>query len=170
MPELPALWLLMVLAVGATTLQLAWTELPLWRKAVGVISSVLMLAFLLQALIDLAGTPRDASLEWWARNADEAVVLGAEIAEDQGRIYLWLKLREYDTPMAYVMAYEQKLAEQLQDAMAQAKRNGGTGVIVKLPFEGSLETQRRFYPIPQIKMPDKPIVEAPPAQRYGPNG
>lgn len=108
----------------------------------------------------LLSRPKPVDLEWARQASREAAVLGATIAEDEA-IYLWLQFSGLDEPRAYVLPWNRDLAEELQEAMREAERNG-TGVFMNLPFERSYDPQEpRFHALPQPALPPKDGGRAP---------
>lgn len=118
-----------------------------------------LLIFLLT--VSLLGNPKAISLE--NMKAEKANVLAARMREGVA-IYLWLMLPGENEPKYYAIPWDQKLAEDLNRAMKEQKEGDGLGM--KLPFERSWDQrERKFYPIPQPKMPDKPKMEEKPFAR-----
>src|SRR5690606_735815 len=69
--------------------------------------------------ITFLSLPRPTSLEWAERNLDEAEVLHASMVQDEG-IYVLLKWN--NKIRYYVIAWDQDLAENLQQAMDAAEQ------------------------------------------------
>ena len=91
------------------------------------------------------------------RDTSAATVLGSQLREDEGTIYLWLQ-PEGCEPTAYRMAWSKDLAQQIQDAIDGMAAQGG-GILL---FERSLETREpKIYPMPVPALPPKPPVQAP---------
>ena len=87
-----------------------------------------------------------------------ATVLGSQLREDEGTIYLWLQPDGCE-PTAYRMAWSKDLAQQIQDATDRAASGEGTGMLM---FEQSLDDQPpKVYPLPQPAAPPKPPGQAP---------
>ena len=106
------------------------------------------------ALAVLLGRPKPTTREWARAAAEEAVVLGATVREDEA-IYLWLQLSPDQAPMAYALPYSRPAAEQLQQAMRQAEADG-TGVRARRPFRPGIKTDEpQFYAEPQRPPPPK---------------
>ena len=157
-----------ILYAGFAALAAALASLAVWSRrslavragAVALLAMTLGVAYF--AYSDLLSRPKPAALELRRLNVEEADVLAAALREDEG-IYLWLKLPGFSEPRYYVMPWNRRLAEELQEAMREADREGA-GLRMRLPFEPSLETRDvpRFYPLPQPKLPDKsypPIMD-----------
>ena len=110
------------------------------------------------ALYDLTGRPRLSTLELLRRDAPEADVLAADIVPDKV-IRLWLRIEGDEEPLAYRMPWDQKTAQQLQEAMRQYGQEGGPGVKMKMPFEPSLDPRDPpFYAAPQPALPPKDMA------------
>lgn len=106
----------------------------------------------------LLGQAKPVTLEWVNARVEEASVLSATLVENEA---IYLTLQWHEAPGLYKLPWDRKLAEQLQKAMEEAKRDGSRPMM-RLPFEPSWDRQEpRFYAQPQPKMPDKP---------YGPGG
>jgi hypothetical protein len=118
--------------------------------------------------VGLLSLPKPASFEWWLTRSAEATVLGNTMHEDKA-IYLWLQLDGVLEPRAYVLPWDRKLAEELQQAAREAEEQQ-SGVRMRLPFEPSLDDrQPRFYALPQPALPPKELLD-PPAETYQPPG
>jgi hypothetical protein len=97
---------------------------------------------------------------WTERLCDTslATVLGSQLREDEGAIYLWLQPENCE-PTAYRMAWSKDLAEQIQKAMDEMERQG---VQSRLMFEHSYDQKEpKVYPLPQAAMPLKPAQPPP---------
>lgn len=116
---------------------------------------------------ELLSQPKPVTLEFIKSN-EKSLILSHQIIEEgpeQG-IYIWIRLisdkensEQYMRPFYYVIPYSKGVAQQLQDAMNQAKRNG-TGVIMEFPFDHSWEDRKSpFHPIPQPSDGDKDTQE-----------
>jgi hypothetical protein len=131
-----------------------------WVRFTSVAVAALFVPLGYGALADLLSRPKPVDLEWARQATAQATLLGASIAEDDG-IYVWLQIAGMDEPRAYVLPWDRDLAEELQDAMNQAERDG-TGVVMNLPFEPSLDPREpRFYALPQPALPPKDGRTAP---------
>jgi len=130
-------------------------------RAGAVVVVALFIPVAYAGLADLLGRPKPMWLEWADKRVAEASVLGAHIEEDRG-IYLWLRLPEIETPRAYVLPWDRKTAQQLQEARRQAERNR-TGLNMRHPFETrTAHDQPIFYATPQPALAAKqPPEEAP---------
>ena len=110
------------------------------------------------SLSELMSRPKPVAMEWLRRELPEATLLGASMQENKA-IYLWLRVPELDEPRAYVLPWNRKLAEQLQRAQREAKKNRN-GVRVRRPFDGTEDPRERmFYAAPQQPLPPKPAPD-----------
>lgn len=115
----------------------------------------------------LLGRAKPVSLEWLDRRVPEATILSATLVEGEA---IYLTLLWHQVPGLYRLPWDQDMAEQLQEALREADRNGSQPMM-RLPFERSWDRDEpRFYALPQPKLPDKqlpqPGIEFPgPGQR-----
>ncbi|MGH6718963.1 MAG: hypothetical protein ACREER_06555 [Alphaproteobacteria bacterium] len=125
-----------------------------WVRLTALAVAMLFVPVGYAALTGLLSRPKPVGLEWARLAAREATVLGASIAENQG-IYVWLQFSGSAEPRAFVLPWDRDLAEELQEALREAERNG-TGVVMNLPFERSLDPREpRFHVLPQPALPPK---------------
>ena len=109
---------------------------------------------------DQLGRPKDVWMEWKFRHVEEATVLGSQIREGVG-IYIWVALPGVAEPMSFKLPWNKQMAQELQQEARKAQE-GETGLMIKLPFERSYDPQeKKFYSMPQPKIPDKPPGQAP---------
>ena len=97
----------------------------------------------------------------WSFMKEEAVVLGA--AFDRGKaIFLWVRSDDAVEPRYYTIAWNERTAEELQDALKEAEENGSS-VRMGWPSEPSLELRDRpmFHALPPPPLPPKPPTEEP---------
>jgi hypothetical protein len=168
MSTLTLLFVLSVLLAAALASAVLWSRHRTIVKMGAVTGLLCFLPLGYAAYADLLSRPKPVALEWWHRNAEEATVIGQQLREGEG-LFLWLQFSDDPEPRAYVLPWDQKLAEQLQTAWEEATRNG-TGVRMKLPFEQSLDLREpKFYALPQPQLPSKDM-QAEPAMRVGPPG
>jgi hypothetical protein len=115
------------------------------------------------AFADILGKAKPISLEYWVSSADEATVQGAVIREGVG-IFIYIEVPGVPEPLSYKLPWRRDFGQQLQDALAQAQKNG-TGVKMRLPFEPTWDgRETKFYAMPQPRRPQKvqPEGEEPP--------
>lgn len=102
----------------------------------------------------LLGQAKPVSLEWLDAHVQEASVLSATFVEGEA---IYLTLLWHRVPGLYRLPWDRDAAEQLQEALREAQRNG-TNPVMRLPFERSWDrNEPRFYALPQPKLPDKPV-------------
>jgi hypothetical protein len=155
-----------VLAAALSLISIA-TPRRLAIKGTALATAVLFLPVSYASLAGLLSKPKPVGLQWRQSSAEKAEVLASRLVEDEG-IYLWLQLPDIAEPRAYVLPWDRTRAEQLQQAMREAERQGN-GVEMRLPFEPSLDDQeQKFYARPQPALPPKAPPQAP--QLYQPPG
>ncbi len=148
-----ALLLALACALAAVSI---WSPRALAAKLSALALAALLLPLGYASLADLLSRPKPVTLEWVHRDLAEATVLGAKLQEGQA-IYLWLRLADLEEPRAYVLPWDQRLAEQLHRAQREADTNNA-GLQLKLPFmSGQDERERMFYALPQPANPPKEI-------------
>ncbi len=148
---------LLFIVFAALALILVLVSLRWSRNGHGRVVILVLFALLLPAAYaapaSLLGRAKPVTLEWLGAKVQEATVLSATFQENDA-IYLTLLWQQ--APNLYKLPWNPKMAEQLQQAMREADRNG-THPMMKLPFEQSWDDREpRFYALPQPKMPDKP--------------
>ncbi|MEM7021081.1 MAG: hypothetical protein AAF637_00675 [Pseudomonadota bacterium] len=164
MTELTYLFALVAVLAGLVASISIWAPRRLWIKLCALATAALFLPAAYIALMQLLSMPKPVSYEWWHGQADEATVLSSNLQEQRG-IYLWLQLPDVPEPRAYVLPWDQKMAEQLQAAQREAEERR-SGVQMRLPFERSLDDRKpKFYAMPQPALPPKD-GDHPPAQVY----
>ena len=165
---LTQLFVIAAFLVAALSLISIWAPRRLAIKGTALATSVLLLPVSYAGLVDLLSKPKPIDLEWWQTQAAQAEVLASRPVENEA-IYVWLQLPDVAEPRAYVLPWSRASAEQLQQAMRDAKQNGGD-VQMRLPFEPSLdEGERKFYAQPRQAPPPKDPAEPPP-QLFQPAG
>ncbi len=164
MSNLPFLFTLASVLAALLASIAIWAPRSLWIKAGSLACAVLFMPVAYAGLSDLLSRPKPVALEWWLNEAAEATVLGSQMQEGQG-LYLWLQLAGEPEPRAYRLPWDQQMAQQLQQALDQAERNG-TEARMRLPFEPTLDARTpKFYAAPQPALPPKDYAQ-PPAQVY----
>lgn len=143
----------LVLAAALASISV-WAPRKVWVRACAVLIAILFLPLAYAGLADLLSKPKPVNLEWAHRNVPEATVLAAQLREGDG-IFLWLKIDGVDEPRSYVLPWDRKIAEQLQEGMREAEANKN-GLRMKLPFQFSLDDRETmFYALPQPALPPK---------------
>jgi len=151
---------LLFAALSALALLLVLVSLRWSRNSRGRTLILLLFAMMLPAAYaapaSLLGRAKPVTLEWLGSKVQEATVLSAIFKEDEA---IYLTLLWGPAPNLYKLPWDRNMAEQLQQAMREADRNG-THPMMKLPFEKSWDDREpRFYALPQPKMPDKPYEQ-----------
>ncbi len=134
-----------------------WSPRAVWIKVAALALAVLFLPVAYLSVVDLLSRPKPIALEWQRAGLAEAKVIGADLREGES-IYVWVRTPGVAEPRAYVLPWDQKLAEQLHGAQREANARG-TAVHARGLFEGSEDRQDPvFYALPQ---PARPPKEAP---------
>jgi hypothetical protein len=134
-----------------------------WQRVAGTGLFILLLALVFGGSAELLGRAKPLRLE--RRDVASAKVVGAALREGDA-IYLWLELPGVPEPRAYVLPWDLRAAEELQQAQAAAEAMG-TGVEMANPFAGDRSEDPRepkFYPQPQPAMPEKDYSPAAPVE------
>jgi len=99
---------------------------------------------------------------WFVVDLDsEYRVIGSKMVEGHA---IWLYLDQRGEPLALMLPWNDKTAEQLQDAERESKRRGQDGALLR--FDPSLDrSEPQFHPLPQQATP-MPKGKPPPAMRY----
>ena len=125
----------------------------LWQRATSTTVFLVLIAVVYGGSIELLSRPKPLRLELW-QQADKAKVLGASMREGEA-IYVWLQFPGVDEPRAYILPWDMKMAQQLQNAMQEGQANGAD-VNMSKPFEAGLDDREpKFYATPQQALPDK---------------
>ena len=136
-----------------------WAPRKMWIKLSGLAAAALFMPLTYGALADLLSRPKPVSLEWAHRNVNQASLVGATMKEGEA-IFLWLQMPATAEPRAYRLPWSRKMAQQLQEAQREARKNKN-GVKVRLPFENSQERREKmFYAAPQQALPPKPVPQS----------
>ncbi|MFO1039037.1 MAG: hypothetical protein U1E45_19515 [Geminicoccaceae bacterium] len=164
MNDLPFLFIAAAVLVATLTSIAVWSQRQVRTKVIALFAAAAFVPLGYGGFADLLSRPKPVGFEWWNAQADEATVLGSQMREGEG-LYLWLQVAGIDEPRAYRLPWDKKQAQELQDAIEQAQKNG-TGVKMRLPFETTLDTREpKFYAMPQPALPPKDYAQ-PPAQVY----
>lgn len=164
MTNLPFLFALAVILATLLASFAIWAPRRLPVRLGALACAALFMPVAYAGLADLLSRPKPVALEWWRGQADEATVLGAKLHEPDS-MYLWLQLASDPEPRAYRIPWSRDMAEQLQQALEQAEKQG-TQARMRMPFEPTLDQrERKFYAPPQPAMPSKDLAR-PPAQIY----
>lgn len=161
MSTIAPLHAIVTVLAAALALIAVWAPRRLAAKTTAIAAAALLMLTGHAALVGLLSRPKPVALEWWLGRATEATVLGSTLAEGEA-IHLWLQLDGVAEPRAYVLAWDRRLAEQLQAASRAAAESGST-VRMRLPFERSLDDAApRFHAMPQPALPPKDAADPPP--------
>jgi hypothetical protein len=141
-----------IAALLATLAIWAPRRLPVRMAAIGLTALLLPAAYL--GFTTLLSQPKPITMEWLDKGAGDATVLGSVIREGEG-IYLWIQPEGDDIPRYYVLPWDLKQAQQLQNAMRDADKNQN-GLKMRAPYEPTWDRREpRFYAAPQPAPPPK---------------
>lgn len=157
-------WFPLTVALVAIMVFFALRRVTGWRPRavlVGLLAIVMVTAFVGTA--DLMGRPRPTRIEVLNATPDARVLYARLRAPTD--ILLLLEMPEMAEPRYYTLAWDQKLADQLRQALSKAEREGNGEVRMRSPFEPSWDDREpRFYHAPQPAPPPKGDPPAPPVE------
>lgn len=93
-----------------------------WARLFIILAAALTYAAVFVGPVQLLSYAKPVSMEWVNRHVEEAEVLHAELREGDG---IYLLLDWYGTPRYYKIPWDIKLAQQLLEAMEQARQQAG---------------------------------------------
>lgn len=138
-----------------------WAPRPTRVRVLALCVAALFIPVVYVQSIEMLSKPKPASFEWYERTVDNAELLGVSFAEGQS-IYLWLRIAGAFEPRSYVIPWNLKLAEKLEDAVEDAVRKNST-ILLKKPFYrrsleewGDLNVEITPPPLPPQKRPQPP--------------
>lgn len=131
-----------------------WAPRRAWVRCWAVGLSAVIFVSGYATLADMLSRPKPMSLAWAEASVASADVLGSTFIEGEA-IFVWLRLPGSLEPRAYKLPWNDKQAQQLQDAMNEAAETG-TGVQMRQPFDEADDTDEPlFYALPQPPSPEK---------------
>lgn len=149
--------MLLLGAVGVLGLALAWLAfsgaLSAGARLAAVVLVVALAGVAYAAGERVLGNARPVGFEVM-RPADEVQVLYAQAVRDQG---IYLLVAAGAVPTYYRLPWDEETAKELRQALEESHEKQ-TPLMFR--FEPSLEDrERKFYALPQQKLPDKPAPE-----------
>ena len=145
------------LAAALATIAI-WAPRPAGLRVLAVVITALFIPVAYLQLIGMLSKPKPMSFEWFERSVQKAIVLGVSLHEEES-IYLWLRPEGSFEPRYYVVPWNMKLAEKLEDAVDKAASKNST-VVLENPFYrrsfqewGDLNIEIIPPPIPPLKNP-----------------
>ena len=131
-----------------------WAPRRIWVRCWAVVLSAVAFVGGYAALTDMLSRPKPMSLAWAESQVQAADVLGSTFIEGEA-IYVWLRLPGSMEPRSYKLPWDQRRAQELQDAMNEAGQLG-TGVEMRQPFDDyPQDKEPMFYALPQTPTPEK---------------
>jgi hypothetical protein len=159
--------------IGVAIVATALASLAIWAprspsvRILAVVTTTLLLPITYLQFAELLSRPKPMTFEWYEKSADRADLISVSLHEGEA-IYLWLRLEGSFEPRAYVVPWNVKIAEQLEDAVEDAVRKNST-VILKNPFFRKNLDEWGDLNIEIIPPPYPPQKQAPPPPRlYNP--
>jgi len=135
-----------------------WAPRPARVRVLAVVITALFIPIAYLQFIEMLSKPKPMSFEWFERETEKAVVLGVSLHE-QRSIYVWLRPGGSFVPRYYVIPWNLRLAEKLEDAVDEAARENST-IVLKKPFHrrsldewGDLNVEIIPPPLPRLKLP-----------------
>lgn len=148
-----------LMIAGVAAWAVVWSRRENWCRHVAVPALVISMAALAVALTQILGHHRP--IMFTTSLNTEYRVLAHKLVEGDA---IWLYLDRGGEPLPLMLPWNNKTAEQLQDAARESKRRGQTGAIMR--FDPSLDrNEPQFHPLPQQTTP-QPKGDPPPALRY----
>jgi hypothetical protein len=146
------------LVAGAFASIAIWAPRPTRVRMLALGTAVLFLPLVYLQILEVLSKPKPVSFEWYQHQTDGVELVSTSF--DEGRaIYLWLRLDGEAAPRSYVMPWNVRLAEKLEDAVEEAVRRNST-VRLKKPFYrrsfeewGDLNVEIIPPPMPPQKQP-----------------
>jgi hypothetical protein len=151
-----------VIGIAATLAVIAiWAPRPTRVRVTAVVVAALFIPLVYAQMIEMLSKPKPMSFEWYEAARTKAVVLGVSLREGKS-IYLWLRPEGMTEPRYYVVPWNLKLAEKLEDMVEDAVKRNAT-VVIANPFLkprdedwGTLNVEIVPPPLPPIKRPMLP--------------
>jgi len=133
---------------------------PPWVRTIITILFIGVLGLSYTAVDRLLGLPRPINETMALIFGDEREITEAVVVADyqipHKAIYLLLLVKDDDTPVYYEFEWTAENADRLQKAKEFSERTGGVGIMMKNPFEKSLENRPwEFEPIRPERGPQK---------------
>ncbi len=149
-------------AIAAVLATIAiWAPRPTRVRIIAVVVTTLFIPVVYVQMIELLSKPKPISFEWYQKERTRAQVLGVSFKEGEA-IYVWLRPEGLLEPRYYVMPWNLKLAERLEDAVEGALRSNST-VVITNPFWnwrsqdwGESNVEIVPPPLPPMKRPIAP--------------
>ena len=159
--------------IGVAMIAAALASLAIWApralavRIIAVLITTLLLPVAYLQFAELLSRPKPMTFEWYEKGADKADLISVSLHEGVA-IYLWLRLEGSFVPRSYVVPWNLKIAEKLEDAVDDAIRRRST-IILKKPFFRKSLDEWGDLNVEIIPPPSPPLKHAPPPPRlYNP--
>lgn len=127
-----ALFICTVALIACVANVAVWSHRGIKVRALAVALVALLAPLLYLSVTELLSRPKPARHAWFLQQAAEAIVLGAEYVEGEA-IYLWLRVDGAEAPGYFVLPWNDRFAERLEDLLDEGLNNG-TLVRITNPF------------------------------------
>ena len=136
-------------------------------RTLAVVLTALFVPIGYLGVTELLSQPKPMQHEWFKRHVDEATLLGVSLSEGQA-IYLWLRLDDSLEPRFYVLPWQQQLAENLQNLVDEAIRDGAS-ITISNPFARKAFDDLGSMNMQIVRPPQLPMKPpSPPPQIFNP--
>ena len=136
-------------------------------RTLAVVLTALFVPIGYLGVTELLSQPKPMQHEWFKRHVDEATLLGVSLSEGQA-IYLWLRLDDSLEPRFYVLPWQQQLAENLQNLVDEAIRDGAS-ITISNPFARKAFDDLGSMNMQIVRPPQLPMKPpSPPQQIFNP--
>jgi len=136
-----------------------WAPRATFVRSAAVVATALFVPLTYLGINELLSKPKPMAQEWADKHVAEATVLGVSLDEGKA-IYLWLRLDGARAPRYYVLPWQPKVAEKLQNVVDEAIEKEAT-VRIMNPFTG-----RSFLDLGELNIeivpPPRPPQKRPP--------
>jgi len=169
--------LLPTLLFGCTVVLIAgvanvavWSHRGLRVRSLVVVLVAVLAPLLFLSVTELLSRPKPVRHAWFQQRAQEAIVLGADFVEDRA-IYLWLRIDGAEAPGHFVLPWNSRFAERLEDLMDEGMNNGKL-VKINNPFSrksfddiGDINIEIIEPPSLPLKLPPEPPSSVDPREQ-----
>lgn len=109
-----------------------WAPRPTRVRVIAVLITTLFIPVVYVEMAEMLSKPKPISFEWYEKARVKAQILGVSLKEGEA-IYMWLRPEGMLEPRYYVIPWNLKLAEKLEEVMEGAVRTRSRAIITQ-PF------------------------------------
>lgn len=128
METLTYLFLAVVLLAAMLASLAAWAPRRAWVRFSALIVTLLIVPLGFLQVTELLSRPKPVKYEWLRRNVNKVTVLSVSFDEGTA-IYLWLRLEGDIKPRYYSLPWQNKLAENIEEALEESVAQNGELVL-----------------------------------------